>query len=93
MDAEIAGLRDLVTQRFNALDASVDRLTYQVAETNGRLRGAETHIAGCSPIVAALQERAKEQTGALRGIRAWDVTLVMGAIGITLSVLKFVGKL
>ena len=90
MDTE---LRNWMAMRFDALDARVDRLADQVTETNGRLRGAESHIAGCSPIVAALQERAKEPTGNDRRVRVWDVVLVSSGVTVGIAVLKWLAAL
>lgn len=45
MEQQLAGLRELLVQRFDGMDNRVDELTAQVTLTNGRLRTAERDIA------------------------------------------------
>ena len=97
MDVEIALLRELITQRFDGLDHRVDALTEQVRETNGRVRDAEWAIADFTPRVKTLEREmgdVRDQTsGENRAIKAWHIYYGVACIGLTVAVLKFLGRL
>ena len=97
MDREIAILKELITQRFDDLDRRVDALTAQVRETNGRLRLAESAIANFQPRVGALEremgEVREQSMGENRQIKAWHIYYGVACIGLTVAVLKFLGRL
>ncbi len=97
MDAEIASLKELITQRFDGLDRRVDALTVQVRETNGRLRIAESAISDFRPRVNTLEREMGEvrdqAIGENRAIKAWHIYYGVACIGLTVAVLKFFGKL
>lgn len=90
-------LKELLTQRFDALDARVDALTDQVRETNGKLRMAEAAIADFRPRVSTLEREMGsvrlEATGENRAIKAWHVLYGLACIGGTVGVLRFFGLL
>lgn len=54
-DVEIAGLKELMLQRFDGTDERLDFLTQQVMQTNGRLRTAEGSIADSRPRIQTLE--------------------------------------
>lgn len=58
--SEFQALERLITQRFDGMDARVDRLTIQVTETNGRLRGAERDIANIQPRLGTVEREMGE---------------------------------
>ena len=97
MDSELELLRQLITQRFDALDRRVDALTVQVRETNGRLRIAEGAISDFRPRVGTLEREmgdVRDQAiGENRQIKAWHIYYGVACIGLTVAVLKFFGRL
>jgi predicted nucleic acid-binding Zn-ribbon protein len=97
MDREIAGLKELITQRFDSVDERIDALTSQVRETNGRLRMAESAIADFRPRVRTLEREVGEvradSSGENRAIKAWHVFYGLACIAMTVAVLKFFGRL
>jgi len=90
------GLKELILQRFDGVDARLDALTAQVKETNGRLRQAETSIADFRPRVGALEREMGEVrdvadshgAGENRGLRVWDVTVFVAGAGVLAAALK-----
>jgi len=97
MDREIAGLKELLTQRFDGTDERLDALTAQVKETNGRVRTEEAATADFRPRIRTLEremaELRKPEAGDRRGIRVWDVSVFVATVGLTITVLKLLGKL
>ena len=74
MDAEIVGLKELISVRFDGTDERLDSLTMQVMKTNGRLQEAERHI-------AVLQDRLYLSAGAiLLATTAYIAKLAVGLV-------------
>lgn len=89
-------LRDMITARFDALDARIEDLTIQVKETNGRVRKGEmseiSHAARLDSIEVAVSELRRLQTGNWRLLRGRLVEFVLVISG-TVAVLQFLGLL
>lgn len=102
MDPQIAGLKELLTQRFDGTDERLDALTAQVRETNGRLRSAETTIADMRPRLVTVEReigdvrksrRAAPESGEHRRIRVWDVGMVALGVSVAIAFFRLIGKL
>lgn len=105
-DVPVEVIVELLNRRFDAIDVRLDDLTDQVRLQNGRVRSNEMALASLSPRmeslrhdmrdvkgdVATLKQR-KEETGENRTIKAWHVYYGIACIGITITVLAFLGKL
>ena len=96
MDKEFAGLKELMTQRFDSVDQRLDALTAQVRETNGRVRIEETATADFRPRLRTLETEVialrVPEHGDRRGIRVWDVSLVLTALALGWALLKALGR-
>lgn len=66
MDHQIAALKELITQRFDGIDARLVDLTEQVKETNGRVRMEEAATADFRPRVSALEREMGEEKRFIR---------------------------
>lgn len=98
---QIAGLKELLTQRFDGTDMRLEALTDQGLEMGHRLRVAEDAISDFRPRVAHMEREVKDlrrdmrtdASGENKTIRAWHVAAVLAVIAVTVTVLEFFGML
>lgn len=98
---------DSVEAGLERVDARIDVLAEQVREANWRTSKNESAIAGLNPHVETLRREMrdtkqdlahlkrpnKEEDGENRPIKAWHVWYGLACVALTITVLKFLGRL